>query len=1289
MRVLVCVCSSVAVCVCVWLCVDYACSDRCFPAGGCHQRERMSLSITFGRKGMLLEESQHASFLMRFDTPVITESQLKWLSSHPEFVSKVLPSTFDVAVDADGAVTGDLQAGIDALCTAAEAAVDAGASLLVLSDRSVDAEHAPIPAVLAVGAVHHHLIQQGKRMQASIICESGEPREDHHIAALIGYGASLVNPYLAFETVAELVGKANMPSPPPSSKAKGSKKQKKRAGRTRAARNAAVAGTGKAATSVEKALANYRTALSDGLLRIMSKMGISTIDSYRGAQTFEAIGLGNDVVDKCLKGTPVRLPGASFDAIGADVLAHHNAAYREDIVYKRGTALTRSGVYRPVKGGEYHAYNPLVFNSLRASSTREHVALEDTTSKPGAPGSGDAAPALEDVYPSFAAFVAHTDSRPITSVRDVLDFKRRADGPIPLAEVESVESIVKRFTTQAMSHGSISREAHEALSHAAHLLGSRSNTGEGGEDSERFAPYTRDVTAAPTDDPDAVWYADHWTPKAGSRGGSKIKQVASARFGVTPHYLASAEQLEIKMAQGSKPGEGGHIPGHKVNSEIARNRHSPQGVTLISPPPHHDIYSIEDLAQLVYDLKRVNSEAPVSVKLVAQSGVGTIAAGCVKARADILQISGNDGGTGASPLSSIKNVGLPWELGLAEAQQVLVANGLRERVTLRVDGGMKTGRDVVMAALLGGEEFGFGTAALVALGCVMDRSCHLNTCPVGIATQDPELRAKFKGSPEDVVTYLIHTAEGARHIMAEMGVRTIDELVGRTDLLRVKSIYAGDADGGRPTVAHTPKGKVDLSAMLVPPVAGAAIKSADRGQRCDPDARPAPLFGSSVGSDVNLDDIVWRTAQPFVDSLVEGTLDGNSDHLDLHFPITNASRSVGARLSGEIARRFGDRGLLHKDGVVAGPFRHDNLADAVAAASGSSPVTSERSGPSIKDLVTRGGLVTGTTTFAPAGGIKVQFHGVAGQSFGAFNNAGVELVLRGEALDFVGKGMYGGNLVLTPPADVTRRGALVSGDGTSVPRADEDAPIAAASEARAARGVDGGNIIMGNACLYGATGGLLFADGVAGERFAVRNSGATAVILGGGDHMCEYMTAGTVVSLGEVGRNFGAGMSGGSAFVFDPKDRCVGAAALVRSLINPRVSHACLCVCVVAGFRFTDQINMGMVQPRRLEVDEPETAKLRTLVETFVLATSSPTGRQVLDHWDEVLPLFWFVQPNTDVDPESSQAVIHVPQWARAEGRMASALREQRYLPGDIWSTAVRDVDGELVSFKFEADDLA
>jgi len=755
----------------------------------------------------------------------------------------------------------------------------------------------------------------------------------------------------------------------------------------------------------------------------MSKMGISTLDAYRGAQIFEAIGLSHQVVDRCLSGTPSPLGGLGFAELEADARGRHAEAYGPRAV------LTNPGFVKHRAAGEYHQTNPDVVGAL-------HEALGlDGRDATGVEG-----------YRRFAALV---NERPSAEPRDLLE-TLAAGPPVPLDEVEPAADIAKRFSTGAMSLGALSPEAHETLAVALRMIGAKSNTGEGGEDPARY----RDER------------------------NTLIKQVASARFGVTPEYCAFADELQIKMAQGSKPGEGGQLPGHKVTAEIARLRHTTPGVTLISPPPHHDIYSIEDLAQLIYDLKQVNPRASVSVKLVSTVGVGVIAAGVVKGLADVVHIAGSDGGTGASPLSSIKNAGLPWEVGLSETQAELMANGLRDRVVVRVDGGFKTGRDVVVAALLGADEFSFGTAALLAEGCIMVRACHRDTCPTGIATQRPELRAKFSGSPEKVAAYLLFVAEEARGLLASLGLRSIDEAVGRTDLLR-----AGPPDAGR-------AGGVDVAPLLVTPRDGA------RGfVRHHPVQRPRSSLGDRLAQDALPPVREGRTAR-------------------LSYRIENADRAVGARLSGELAREFG-------------------AAD-------------------------------------PPGRAVVVFHGHAGQSFGAFLGPGVEFRLVGEANDYVGKGMGGGRIVVVPPDD------------------------------------DGGDpVLVGNTVLYGATGGELFCRGRAGERFAVRNSGAAAVVAGTGDHACEYMTRGTVVVLGPVGRNLGAGMSGGRAFVYDPEGT------------------------------LDERVNAQLVEATRPSQDE--LASVRALLERHLELTGSPMADAVLSSWARAGEAFRLVAPRAAaVAPQAS-----------------------------------------------------
>ncbi len=972
-------------------------------------RERlvMSLNTAVGPRACILEEDESVAQMVKFSSPIISEAELDWLRSldDPRFRSATLDCTFPVAEGPDG-----LERAVWRLCSEAEQAVDRGCTLLVLSDRGVNREHAPVPMLLAVGAVHHHLIRRGKRLQVSIICETGEVREDHHYACLIGYGASLICPYLAFAAVANLAAKYDL--------------------------------------EPVQALRNYKAAVEKGILKIMSKMGISTVSSYRGAQIFEVIGLSQEVVDRYFTGTVSRIQGASLTDIGRDVLRFHEEGYGVE-----KPKLFLRGVYRFSKRGEYHAYNPDVFKNLHEAVRTGNL----------------------EAYRRFAAAV---DNRPPCNLRDLLTWKR-APQPVPLSEVEPAEEIVKRFCTQAMSHGALSRECHELIAIAMNRLGGKSNSGEGGEDPIRFKPYDRDMPE--------LSHAE-WHPKKGDWANSAIKQVASGRFGVTPYYLVSARELEIKMAQGSKPGEGGQIPGHKVSEEIARIRRSVPGVTLISPPPHHDIYSIEDLAQLIYDLKRVNPDARICVKLVSVSGVGTIAAGVAKGYADNILISGADGGTGASPLGSIKHAGIPWELGLRETQQVLVDNDLRGRVRLRVDGGLKSGRDVVMAALMGAEEFGFGTAAMIAAGCVMARQCHLNTCPVGVASQRVDLRKKFPGKPEHVVQYMLFVAEQVRMILAEMGFRRLEEIIGRVDLLEPrKDIKLPKTDN------------IDLSAILYNPDPEFRKPHRQVEPRND---RPEP--------EPPLDERIWHDCAQAVHTARPVRRD---------YVITNRDRSVGARLSGEIAKRYGEAGL-------------------------------------------------------PPGTIQLFFRGEAGQSFGAWCNRGMRLVLEGEAQDYVGKGMFGGEIVIRPPAG--------------------------------ARYAPQDSVIMGNTVMYGATGGTLYAAGIAGERLCVRNSGGKAVVEGCGDHGCEYMTNGVVVILGPTGRNFGAGMSGGIAYVLD------------------------------LDGRFPERFNPAMVGLERVQ-DDVDAQLLRALVERHLDRTGSQRARWVLENWDEAMGMFWKVVPHPSAEEASAQ----------------------------------------------------
>jgi len=969
----------------------------------------MSLSFALGRRGNFMEEQPRHAHLIRLASPVLSDENLVTIRTidDPAFASATLKALFPATNGPSG-----IQAALDRLCRQAEEAVAADKVLLIISDRGVDESNAPIPALLALGAVHQHLIRLGLRTNVSLIVESGEPREVHHLACLVGMGAEAVNPYLALATIRNLAVERD------EIKGKG---QEQEATRT-------------PAELADEAEQNYIHGLEKGLLKIMSKIGIATVDSYCGAQIFEAIGLDDKVVERCFTGVPARLGGVDLYKLAADVLAHHDAAFanRLPLVANR-TSLSHPGFYKFKKDGEYHAFSPAVVHALQKAAN-----------------GGD--------YAAYRAYSDLVHKRPPTELRDLLDFvlpntdketRRPGDqeiSPVLIDEVESVEAIVRRFSTAAMSHGSTSSEAHATLAIAMNRLGGLSNSGEGGEDPDRYS----------------------------DERNSTIKQVASGRFGVTPAYLASASELQIKMAQGSKPGEGGQLPGHKVTDEIGRIRHTTPGVQLISPPPHHDIYSIEDLSQLIYDLKQANPRAAVSVKLVAEAGVGTVAAGVAKGGADVILISGHSGGTGASPLSSIKNAGVNWELGLSEAQQTLVLNGLRGRVRLRADGGLKTGRDVVMAALLGADEFSFGTAALVAEGCVMARTCHSNNCPVGIATQRPELRAKFTGTPEQVIHFMLHIAQEVREVLAALGARTLDEVIGRTELLR--QVRRGVAESDR----------VDLSALL---------ERLD--QPGDAISNIEAWNGRVATSELNLH--ILHDAAPALE---------HGQAVELAYPIVNCDRTVGATLAGAIGARYGDAGL-------------------------------------------------------PEGTITLRYTGSAGQSFGAFQARGVRTVLVGEANDYVGKGMAGGEIIVRMRPE--------------------------------ARYASHENTIIGNTVLYGATGGALYATGRAGERFAVRNSGAIAVIEGLGDHGCEYMTGGVVLVLGATGRNFAAGMTGGLAYVFDEEG-----------------SLATRC-------------NAEMVELGALDADDE--LNIRALLTHHLELTGSPRAADLLDRWERVRGQFVRVSP--------------------------------------------------------------
>ena len=974
-----------------------------------HLRERlvMSLRTTLGPGLPLLSDGPTTAHQLQLDSFLLYPSGLAALRApDARLPTNELDATFPIVEGPAG-----LRSACHRLGEEAERAARAGVSILVVSDGGITTGRAPIPALLAVGSVHHHLMRAGLRSRVSLVVQTDEAREIHHVVCLLGYGAQAVCPRLGLQSMTATANAGHL-------------------------KGEAVSGS--------VAQGRFVQALEDGTLKVLAKMGISTVDSYQGAQIFEIIGLDAEVVDLCFAGTPSPIGGATFADLGEEVLARHAIAFAEP-----APALSSPGFFKHHKQGtEYHATNPDVVDALHdAVSVKELAAAHalQLAVAGGPDGSG---------YPIYERFTRLISDRPPTYPRDLLTV-RAAGRPLSLAEVEPVESIVRRFSTGAMSHGSIAAEAHETIAIAMNRLGGKSNTGEGGEDPGRFRSKGSAIDR-----------------------NSRIKQVASGRFGVTPEYCVFADELQIKMAQGSKPGEGGQLPGHKATAEIARLRHTQAGIALISPPPHHDIYSIEDLAQLIYDLKQVNPLAAVSVKLVAEAGVGTIAAGVVKGLADVVHIAGADGGTGASPLSSIKNAGMPWEIGLAETQQTLRWSGLRGRLRLRVDGGIKSGRDVVIAALLGADEYSFGTAALLAEGCIMVRTCHLDTCPVGIATQRPELRAKFAGTPEMLEAYLLHVAQEIRFMLAGLGLRSIDEAIGRTDLLSQRP--SGDRRADR----------VDLSPLLLDD--GPEPR---RFERALPIQRPVSELGD-------------RVCREALGPIRRG------EQARLNYPIENPDRTVGARLGGALAREFG--------------------AD------------------------------------TPAGSATVTFTGSAGQSFGAFLTDGVEFVLIGEANDYVGKGMGGGRIIVRPPAD------------------DAGEPY-----------------LLGNTVLYGATGGELFCAGKAGERFAVRNSGASAVVEGVGEHAAEYMTGGTLVILGPVGHNLGAGMTGGEVFVYD------------------------------AGIRVPAMVNAELVDAHRLSGEHQLLAeqglRLRELVERHATYTRSTVARAILDEWRQALHRFWRVAPKADV----------------------------------------------------------
>ena len=947
-----------------------------------------SMGVTIGAEDNLLEPRPEACRQIKVDFPVLHNDQVAKLRHLPPgspFRSTTLPLLYDPKEDGPG-----LERAMELLCRKASVAVEAGVGVLILSDRGVDSHHAPIPSLLAVAGVHHHLVREGTRHKCGLLIETGEAREVHHIALLLGYGAGSVNPYLAFESLDDLIRQGLLPD-----------------------------------VSYTDAVKRYIKALNKGVLKVMSKMGISTLQSYCGAQIFEAIGLDRAFVDRYFTSTASKIGGIGLKEISEEVHGRHRRAYGS----APSNDLQSGGEYQWRRDGELHLFNPdTVFKLQHATRSGQYR-----------------------IFKEYSALV-DDQSKARATLRGLFGLK--PFGPrVPLDDVEPIEKILPRFSTGAMSYGSISQEAHETLAIAMNRMGAKSNTGEGGEDPARYVPDAN-----------------------GDSRRSAIKQVASGRFGVTSEYLVNASDLQIKMAQGAKPGEGGQLPGHKVYPWIAKVRHSTPGVGLISPPPHHDIYSIEDLSQLIFDLKNANPAARVHVKLVAESGVGTVAAGVSKAHADVVLISGHDGGTGASPLTSLKHAGVPWELGLAETQQVLLMNRLRDRIVVQVDGQMKTGRDVVVAALLGAEEFGFATAPLVVMGCVMMRVCHLNTCPVGIATQDPELRKTFNGRPEFVQNFFTFIAEEVRELMASLGFRSLDEMIGRAECIDFE-----------PATDHWKAQGLDLGPVLYVPDVPADVA---RRNTCKQDA------GLSAVKDRQL----IAAAAPALEYRAP---------VEIPMPIRNTDRTAGTMLGYEVTKRFGGAGL-------------------------------------------------------PDDTIRVHFTGSAGQSFGAFIPKGITLSLEGEANDFVGKGLSGGKLIVRPPA-----GAAFTPEE---------------------------NVIIGNVALYGATSGEAFVSGIAGERFAVRNSGAHAVVEGVGDHGCEYMTGGRVVVLGRTGRNFAAGMSGGIAYVLD------------------------------SDGSFALNCNIDMVDLERL--DQPDDLRcVRDLVECHVAVTGSAIGGRVLREWPAAACRFVVVMP--------------------------------------------------------------
>jgi glutamate synthase (NADPH/NADH) large chain len=953
----------------------------------------MSLECFIGPEGNLLTTLPEQARRLSLEHPILSNQQLTDIKNMDfrGMKSKLIDTTFD-ANEADG-----YRQAIERICVEADEAIANGFSFVILSDRATSAKRIPLSALIACGAVHHHLIGSHQRTQIGIIVETGEAREVHHHCLLTGYGADAINPYLAFEAL----WKANQEGL-----------------------------LGNAYKTEDSLVAAYKKGVKKGMLKVMAKMGISTLMSYKGAQIFEAVGLANEIIEACFVGTASRVQGVNFDVLIEESKRRHRIGFPEKDSDKV-SVLANPGDFHWRSGGDSHMWNPNTISSLQIAAR---------TNSPEA----------------YAAFAKHSndDSTRRCTFRGLLKFDQTVNEAISIDEVEPVSEIVKRFATGAMSFGSISQESHESLAIAMNRMGGKSNTGEGGEDPARFE-----------------------TLENGDSKRSAIKQVASGRFGVTAWYLTNADELQIKISQGAKPGEGGELPGGKVDDNIARIRHSTPGVGLISPPPHHDIYSIEDIAQLIHDLKNANREARISVKLVSEIGVGTVAAGVTKAKAEHLVIAGHDGGTGASPLTSIKHAGLPWELGIAETHQTLVMNNLRSRVVLQTDGQLKTGRDIAVAALLGAEEFGFATAPLVTLGCIMMRKCHLNTCPVGIATQDPELRKKFKGKPEHVVNYLWMVAEDLRGIMAELGVRTVNEMVGRVDLLKTDD-----------AIDHWKAGGLDLSPMLEP--AKVIFEGTEFYKTQDQDH----------GLEKALDNELIRLARPALET---------GEKVYIEHEIININRVVGTMLSNEVAKRW-------------------------------------------------------KAEMLPDDTINIKLNGSAGQSLGAWLAKGITLTVEGDANDFVGKGLSGGKIIIYPPRESTFK-------------AEE-------------------NVIAGNVNLYGATSGEAYFRGIGAERFAVRNSGASAVIEGIGDHGCEYMTGGRVVVLGKTGRNFGAGMSGGIAYIWDPENA-----------LPPK--------CNMETYEL-DSVTAAS-----------DILELKALIQNHADYTESPVAKSILENWEQSLRQFVKVMP--------------------------------------------------------------